>query len=115
MLGLLVSFGWRFIVNLSAFWTPDARGVGRFAFGIAWVLSGFFMPLRFYPDWFIRFCQLTPFPAMVNTTVEVYLGLLSGTDLLLALAVQVGWVLLLALIAQLILKMGMRHLVIQGG
>ncbi|MCB0091195.1 MAG: ABC-2 family transporter protein [Caldilineaceae bacterium] len=115
VLGLLVSFGWRFIVNLSAFWTPDARGVGRFAFGIAWVLSGFFMPLRFYPDWFIRFCQLTPFPAMVNTTVEVYLGLLSGTDLLLALAVQVGWVLLLALIAQLVLKMGMRHLVIQGG
>lgn len=115
VLGLLVSFCWRFIVNLSAFWTPDARGVGRFAFGMAWVLSGFFMPLRFYPDWFIRFCKLTPFPAMVNTTVEVYLGLLSGMDLLAALAIQMAWVLVLALIAQCILKVGMRHLVIQGG
>lgn len=115
LLGLLVGFGWRFIVNLSAFWTPDARGVARFAFGIAWVLSGFFMPLRFYPEWFIRLCYLTPFPAMVNSTVEIYLGLLTGREIVLALATQLGWALLLALVAQLLLKIGMRHLVIQGG
>src|SRR5207253_1384997 len=36
-LSWFVSFGWRFLVNLAAFWTPNARGVGRFAFGIAWI------------------------------------------------------------------------------
>ena len=31
-LAWLISFSWRFLVNLAAFWTPDARGVGRFFF-----------------------------------------------------------------------------------
>lgn len=115
ILSLLVSFGWRFLVNLAAFWTPDARGVGRFAFGLAWVLSGFYVPLRFFPDWFVRICYLTPFPAMVNTVVEVYLGLLTGPDLLVALAVQALWAVGLILTCEVILRIGVRHLVIQGG
>ena len=44
-------------------------------------MSGFFMPLRFMPDWFVRLCDLTPFPSMVNTIVEMYLGLLKGPAL----------------------------------
>lgn len=110
-----IGFAWRFLVNLSAFWTPNAKGVGRFAFGIAWVLSGFFMPLRFFPAWFITLCNLTPFPAMVNTNIEVYLGLLTGAALWQALLVQVFWAVALALLCQVILRRGIRHLVVQGG
>lgn len=115
LLSWFLSFGWRFLVNLAAFWTPNARGVGRFAFGIAWVLSGFFLPLRFFPDWFITLCHFTPFPSMVNTIIEIYLGLLTGPALWLALAVQLGWAFALALVSQLILRAGVRHLVVQGG
>jgi ABC-2 type transport system permease protein len=114
-LGLLVSFAWRFLVNLAAFWTPDAVGIGRFAFGLSWLLSGFIMPLRFFPDWFVTFCHLTPFPAMVNTTVEVYLGLLAGPALIQALLTQFGWFILLTVIGHLALRAGVRRLVIQGG
>lgn len=115
LLSWLVSFGWRFLVNLSAFWTPNARGVGRFAFGLAWALSGFFMPLRFFPDWFVSLCNLTPFPSMVNTTIEVYLGLLTGFALVQALLIQALWVLLLLVICQVVLRAGVHRLVIQGG
>jgi ABC-2 type transport system permease protein len=111
----LVSFAWRFLVNLSAFWTPNARGVGRFAFGIVWVLSGFYLPLRYYPDWFQRLCQFTPFPSMLNTSVEIYLGLLTGPALWQALVVQGLWAGALILSCQVILRAGMRSLVIQGG
>jgi len=38
---LLISFGWRFMVNLAAFWTPNALGIGRFTFGLSWIFSGF--------------------------------------------------------------------------
>src|SRR5690606_32841224 len=85
LLSWLVSFTYRFLVNLSAFWTPNAAGIGRAAFGITWVLSGFYMPLRIYPEWFQALCRMTPFPSMVNIPVEVFLGLVSGPDLLLAL------------------------------
>ncbi|MEX1018180.1 MAG: ABC-2 family transporter protein [Litorilinea sp.] len=110
-----ISFAWRFIVNLAAFWSPNAAGVGRFAFGITWVLSGFFLPLRFYPDWFIALCNATPFPAMVNTVIEIYLGLVHGQAMLYLLAQQVVWAIALYIAAQLILRAGIRRLVIQGG
>lgn len=113
--GLLVSFSWRFLVNLSAFWTPYAVGVGRFAFGISWVMSGFFLPLRFYPDWFAYLCYLTPFPTSVNTVTEIYLGLLSGWAVWQGIGIQVLWVVILTVIAQILLKAGLRRLVILGG
>jgi ABC-2 type transport system permease protein len=115
ILSWVLSFAWRFWVNLAAFWTPNAIGVGRFAFGVAWVLSGFFMPLRFFPEWFQRLCHLTPFPSMVNTTIEVYLGLLSGAALLQALFVQVVWIVVLTGASHLTMRAGVHKLVIQGG
>jgi len=114
-LSLLVSFSYRFLINLAAFWTPDARGVGRFAFGLSWFLSGFLMPLRFFPNWFVRLCNLTPFPSMVNTVIEVYLGVLVGPELLLALGTQILWIVILFLAGQLVLRAGVHKLVIQGG
>ncbi|MCB0123284.1 MAG: ABC-2 family transporter protein [Caldilineaceae bacterium] len=115
VLGWLLSFAWRFLVNLAAFWSPNALGIGRFAFGIAWVLSGFFMPLRFFPTWAQTLCHLTPFPSMVNTTIEIYLGLLSGWGLLWALVVQCLWIGLLIGLCHITLRAGVRRLVIQGG
>lgn len=115
ILALLVSFGWRFLVNLASFWTPNANGIGRFAFGMAWVMSGFFMPLRFFPDWFVTICNFTPFPSMVNTIVEIYLGLLSGRALILALTTQLLWFLALLIACRLVLRAGISRLVIQGG
>jgi ABC-2 type transport system permease protein len=115
LLGILVSFGWRFLVNLAAFWTPNARGIGRFSFGLAWFMSGFLMPLRFFPEWFVRICNLTPFPSMVNTVTEVYLGLLEGPELARALLIQASWAVGLFVLSRLVLRAGVRQLVIQGG
>ena len=36
VLAWLVSFAWRFLINLAAFWTPNALGIGRFGFMLAW-------------------------------------------------------------------------------
>jgi ABC-2 type transport system permease protein len=114
-LGWLVSFAWRFLINLSAFWTPDARGLGRAAFGASQLLSGFLIPLRLYPDWFSHLCSLTPFPAMFNTSVEVYLGLVGGPALWRALGIQLGWFIVLAAACAVVQRAGIRRLVIQGG
>lgn len=114
-LSWLVSFSWRFLVNLSAFWTPDAVGIGRGLFGLAQILSGFFIPLRLMPEWFGRFCEFTPFPSMVNTPVEVYLGVLTGWDIVRALGFQALWLILLIVICQVVYRAGLQRLVIQGG
>jgi ABC-2 type transport system permease protein len=115
ILSWLISFSWRFVVNLCAFWTPDARGILRLAFVFSWFFSGFLMPLRFFPDWVIKTANLMPFPHMFNTVIEIYLGVLKGDALFLALIYQLLWAASLMFIGQIILKAGVRRLVIQGG
>jgi ABC-2 type transport system permease protein len=115
VLAWLTGFAWRFLVNLAAFWTPNAQGVARFAYGLTLLLSGFMLPLRFFPDWFQQLCALTPFPALVNTIVELYLGVISGPAALQALAAQALWAIALIALGQLVLRAGVRRLVILGG
>jgi ABC-2 type transport system permease protein len=115
ILSWLISFAYRFLVNLSAFWSPDARGIGRFAFIIVMFFSGFLMPLRFFPDWVQTLAYLTPFPHMLNTVVEVYLGVLTGAELVNALFAQLAWAVALVVVCQIVLRWGTKRLVILGG
>jgi ABC-2 type transport system permease protein len=115
ILALLVSFGWRFLTSLAAFWMQDAIGVGRFAANLATFLSGFLMPIAFMPDFVINIMRLTPFPAMINTPITIYLGLVNGPDLAGALGEQLLWVLILIVTSRFVLNAGVKKLVIQGG
>jgi ABC-2 type transport system permease protein len=115
MLSFLASFEWCFLVNLAAFWTPEARGIGRLGFSFSWFLSGFIMPLRLFPPWFERIAKWTPFPSMVNAIVEIYMGVLTGPEIVRTLLIQALWVGLLFVASQVVLHAGVRRLVIQGG
>lgn len=114
-LSWMLSFSWRFLVNLIAFWTPGAVGIARFFFMLSWFTSGFLMPLRFFPDWFVKICYLTPFPSTINTVVEIYLGVAKGHDLARALFIQGLWIAILVVASQYVLRAGVRRLVILGG
>ncbi|MBI3962355.1 MAG: ABC-2 family transporter protein [Deinococcus sp.] len=115
LLGLMISFTWRFLVSLSAFWAQDAIGIGRLAWTIAMFLSGFLMPVAFFPPWLNTLMHLTPFPAMISTSMEIYLGLISKPALPAALAIQLLWAIILYWLCRLALAAGVRKLVIQGG
>lgn len=115
VLGWLVGFAWRFLINLSAFWTPNAVGFLRFAFVFMWFFSGFLMPLRFFPDWVVRLSAWTPFPYMFNVVIDVYLGVVTGPEVARALAMQALWAAGLVVACQLVLRLGVKRLVILGG
>jgi ABC-2 type transport system permease protein len=115
LLSWLVSFSWRFLVNLAAFWTPNATGIARLFFGFSWILSGFFMPLNYFPDWFVHIANATPFPSMVFTVIQIYLENLSGQELMRALLGQAVWLMILLILVQFVFKAGIRQLVVQGG
>jgi ABC-2 type transport system permease protein len=111
----LISFSWRFIVNLAAFWTPNALGIGRFAFGLSWTFSGFFIPLALFPDWLANFSRLTPFGASVYIPIQIFIGNVQGQALVESLLIQFFWVVTLIILDHLVLARGTRKLVIQGG
>lgn len=114
-LAIALSFGFRFLYNVAAFWTTDARGVMTLAFIVVSVFSGFTIPIQFFPDWLAVIVNATPFPGMIQTPVDIFVGAVSGQAILLALARQLGWAVALLGLAYWLFSLGTRRLVVQGG
>jgi ABC-2 type transport system permease protein len=111
-LAVVVSFGWRFIVNLSTFWLLDARGLHPIAILVITFFSGFLLPLSFFPSWLRALADLLPFRAVVMLPIEIFLGQRAVAP---ALGIQLFWAVALALLAQVVLGAAVRKVVIQGG
>lgn len=115
LLAWALSFLFRFVVNCAAFWTADAVGVGRFAWALWGLGCGFLMPLAFFPPWLQGVLAWTPFPAMLNTPVELWLGVKTGPGAWTALGMQLTWTAALYVLARTVLTRGLRRLEVAGG
>jgi ABC-2 type transport system permease protein len=115
VLAIAVSFAWRFLYNLIPFWTGDYRGVTGMAMIVANLLSGFIIPLTFFPGWLRTLAYATPFPSLIQIPVDLFVGKTEGWAILSALAMQAGWLAGLLLLGAAIYAAGTRRLVIQGG
>lgn len=111
-LAVVASFGWRFVLNLSAFWLLDVRGTQAIAVMLVNFFSGLLVPLAFFPAWLRTFADLLPFRAFVMLPIEVLLG---HRPVASALALQALWAAVLALVGQGVLVLAMRKVVVQGG
>jgi ABC-2 type transport system permease protein len=115
LLALLLSFSWRFLASAMAFWTTDAVGWMRIASLGILLPTGFMIPLAFMPAWLRALCYLTPFPGMMDTPVDIYLGRATGGGALILIGLQAGWLIALMLLGRLTAYAGRRQLTIQGG
>ena len=111
-LAVVVSFGWRFLLNLSAFWMVDARGIHTIAIVLVNFFSGLLVPLAFFPERLRMVAELLPFRAFVMVPIEVLLG---QRGLANALAIQLSWSILLAALGQGVLALAVRKVVVHGG
>ena len=114
-LGVCISFGFRFIINLLAFWLLDYRGVGTIATAVWTFFSGFAVPIAFFPGALQTVSRLLPFAAMINTPIEVFLERQHGWAVVGAIAFQAMWAAVLLLAGRLLLAAATRRVVIQGG
>jgi viologen exporter family transport system permease protein len=114
-LAVCVSFGFRYVYNCAAFWLLDYRGAQRIAVAVAAFFSGFIIPVAFFPGPLRAFANATPFPAMLQRTVDIFVGKAEGGEILIALAVQLGWAVALTALAYAMFAAGRRRLVVQGG
>lgn len=115
ILAVAVSFGWRFCLNLTAFWWIDHRGIAGISLLVAVLFSGFMLPLAMWPDGIREVVYLLPFSAMVAIPIDVFLGKLQGAGLLAALALQAFWAIAMLAIGRLMLAAALHKLVVQGG
>jgi ABC-2 type transport system permease protein len=110
-LAAVMGFCVRFLIGASAFWTPDFRGVYSLAFPLVWFLSGFLIPVEYFPGGLRQVAQFGPLAAMLAAPVRV----VTGRGVAGALALQVLWAAVLLLACQAVLAAGERRWVMTGG
>ena len=115
LLAVVVSFGMRFIMNLGAFWLLDWRGMAALSSLLVTALSGFAVPLDFFPPWARTLTKLLPWASMVQQPINVFLEHDTGATLLGVLLLQAAWAVALLLVGRRLLAAGARKLVVQGG
>lgn len=114
-LAVAVSYTFRFLYNVSAFWLTDYRGVIALATIIATFFAGFVIPIALFPDWLAAVAHATPFPAMAQTPIDIFVGTIRGSAVVNALVTQTGWLLTLLIVGRTVFAAGSRRLVVQGG
>jgi ABC-2 type transport system permease protein len=114
-LAIGVSFGFRFLYNTSAFWLLHYRGAVVVSVLVASLFSGLYIPVVFFPEWLKAIAYATPFPAMLQIPVDVFVGRREGWGILLALLAQAGWLAVMLLLCHAAFARGTRRLVVQGG
>ena len=115
VLAVVVSFGWRFLLNVSAFWTTDARGLGMVANAATMFLGGFVVPIRYWPDWLQPLVLALPFASITQTPADIFVERVQGAAALGLLVEQLVWAIALLGAAQLATALATRRVVIQGG
>ena len=113
VLAVTVSFGVRFIVNVSTFWLLDVRGPQMTATVLANVMSGFVVPIAFYPAVGGRVLTNLPWAAFVQAPIDIFLERPHAPFWLVR---QTVWaVVLLAVGPGVMFAAATRRLVVQGG
>ena len=79
------------------------------------ILSGALLPLWFMPEAIRKVISFTPFESIYFTPVRIYLGEISGMDMVSEMAMQLLWIVILGVIANMFWKKGVKKLVVQGG
>lgn len=115
LLAAAARFAWTYTLALSAFWTERAHGVVGFGETMLFLLGGTAAPLAFLPEPFRIVGQALPFWSMLGAPADIAAGNLSGTGILHAYLVQLGWLVALTSMAVAVWRVGIRRFTALGG
>ncbi len=104
-----------FLFGQLAFRTQAMFGVMSISQIVMSFLSGGLVPLSLFPAWAQTALGFTPFPTLIATPVNIFLGVASWQEILISFAVSAGWIIVLNLLAHLVYKSSVRHVVVFGG
>jgi ABC-2 type transport system permease protein len=115
-LGFVTSFYVDYLIALLAFWLTDVGGFYWSKGSIISILGGTYLPLWVYPSAVAQVLLWLPFRGICYTPIAIFIGEIEpGGPVLSALALQAGWVLILAWLSRCMFAAGIKKLEVQGG
>lgn len=115
LLGYLILWLISLIIQTWSFWLFSVWGIITIKNVFVKILSGTMIPMWFMPEVLKKIIAFTPFASVYFTPVQIYLGELSGMEILNKMAIQLIWIGILGCIAAFFWKKGVKKLVVQGG
>lgn len=114
-LAAVITFSFSFMVGVCAFWIMEVSGIKQIVSGMGIFLSGFLIPISFFPAGFGTFCEWLPFVGQSYVPVAIYLGKYAGWHMADMLIRQIVWAIILTMLSRVFMTLAVRKLVIQGG
>jgi ABC-2 type transport system permease protein len=114
-LGFLTAFYVDYILSLIGFWTTALGGLFWAKESILMVLGGTYLPLWIYPPALRRILAFLPFQGISYTPVAILIGQIDLSEVPRAFAVQVVWLVLMAVVSRRLYAAAMVRLAVQGG
>lgn len=115
LLTALLQFFMSYTMAMLAFWVLEVSTFIFIVFAFEYIASGHLFPLDILPHGLQQVLQYTPFPYQLYFPVSLYLGKVSGSDLVRGFAIQTGWVLIMYCMARLMWSRGIRKYSAVGG
>ena len=115
LLGSFIVVGISMLIQCISFFTIEDRGVAGIFCTIGDLLSGFQLPIPLLPVFLITFTKYLPFRFIGDLSFRIYSGNISLSSSYNLVLWQIFWIFMLILIGNLILKIALRRMVIQGG
>ena len=115
VLSFFIVAGINFAVGTLAIRLKSILGLLRAKYFLLELFSGLLLPISFFPQIFQKLFKVMPFQYISYIPVLLYLGKISGREILSSLALQVFWVIFLLTLGGVMWRWSSRRITIQGG
>lgn len=115
ILGILINLYYSYAFGLISFKITNMWGLSQIAGAISQLLSGALIPIVFFPKGIQVIFNFLPFSSMIYTPTMIYLGKLTGFELIKAIGIQVIWLGIVIVIARTMWSTLIKRLTILGG
>ncbi|HZV33896.1 MAG TPA: ABC-2 family transporter protein [Verrucomicrobiae bacterium] len=111
----LIQFFTSYAMAMLAFWVLEVSTFIFILFAFEYLASGHLFPLDILPPAVAHLLNFTPFPYQLYFPVSVYMGRITGTNLIHGLLIQLAWVFAAYLLARFMWNRGIRKYGAVGG
>jgi ABC-2 type transport system permease protein len=103
------------LIYISVFWTLSPMG-SMLIFGIfGEFFAGMIIPIPLMPSWMQTIAYALPFHLTLDFPFRLYSGNIPPNEAFFGMCTQLGWLIILVIVGKLLLRQGLRRIVVQGG